>query len=354
MEWATCVDLTTGAIEVVNTTFEQEWMEGSRAFNRGTPSTVSVRARITMSLDDLRPSKDAETDYLRAFRLQMSRRTTGGHLVFEVNIGSVRYLIPALALMRTLFTPARYLLDTMFRPHALDQTCFLDFGSSETRLKMLASWATEANARRFAAWDSRLKWMLSHQSAFRMAGSVHDFASRGIIGLLMPLATISATVEGIREGNNFFVTKCTLLTIEPKEAPSFNMKATPLIVAHNNPQFLVAVNTGSPRAVTIHVPVHADGSLDITDSEWAILRPVVLRQSASRYKLCPRLLLDGVLSKLASGKGWPQTRYKVGNWQNASYTFQALRKSGALDEVMAFLRSTRTNLPGPQSCEHMW
>ncbi len=341
MEWATCVDLMNGKMEVVDSTLATQWTANSQAFNRGTPSTASERARIALSCSALRPSEEAEKDYLRAFSLAVSPLAAGRHLVFEAKVDSIRYLVPALVLMRTFFTPARYMLDTMFRPHGLDQTCYWDFSPSETKLTMLASWATEANARRFAPWESRLKWMLTHQSAFRMAGSVHDFASRGTIGLLMPLATISAIVEGVRAGNDFFVTKCTLITIEPKEAPSFNIEATPEIVIYNKTYFSTEGRITLQPASALDVPLHADGSVDLTDSEWEALGPIVLRRSGGRYKHCPRLLLDGILTKLATGKAWKMTRYKVGNWQNASYTHQALRKSGALDDVMTFLRNTR-------------
>ncbi|USX27241.1 hypothetical protein NHH73_02770 [Oxalobacteraceae bacterium OTU3CINTB1] len=349
MEWVTGINLATGAINVVDASLRAQQLPSFKAFNRGTPSAASTRMRITMALACLRHSAQAENDYLEAFGLQASPHSRGQHLVFETTVNSVRYVIPALVLMRTLFTPCRYLLDTMFRPHALDQTCFIEFGAPEPALTMLATWATEANSRRFAPWEPRLKWMQSHQSAYHMAGSVHEFAARGVIGLSMPRATISATVDGVRNGDDFFVTKCMLITIVPQESPIANMAPMPLIVAHHKPRFLAKEHPGRQLVSSAPVPTHPDGSLDLTDDEWIILRPIVVRNSASRYQHCPRMLLDGVLAKMASARAWKKMKYKVGNWMNASHTHQALRKSGAMDEVMKFLNASRSPSPG-QAC----
>lgn len=297
--------------------------------------------RFTTCFNDWRETDPHE--YLQAFGFQNAASVAFNHRFFEFQVYAVRYVVPALLLIRGFFRPSRFLLPAIFRPHAIEQISRVELlPSGETVHTVDASWATAGRTKNYSDWNIVLAWLNTHPSAKEMAASVHRNALSGVVSIELPNATAQVTCRGVRVGNSVFVSDLTLMTVEPHDLPEFPIaNSVTLLTLHRG-----ASSTGEGRfapVADIVVPARHDGQTDLTDSEWEHVEPVLMssRKCKQPFTHSPRALLDGILGKLSSGTPWRLAHYKVGTHQNAVTACRDWTGRGVLANVLSILEETR-------------
>lgn len=306
----------------------------------GVPAArATVRKQVELKFEDFSPCTADE--YLAHFGIEPTPDAEGFQLMFKVVVGETRYLVPALVLMRALFRPTSHLLHQIFGPNVLDRNCRLDFADEELRVVVDAPWAGFASTERRGDCEGPLRWMLLHPSARRMADSVHQYAMSGIIALDLPDGDSEVVFAGVKGAAAVLVTEARVLSVTPSDRSDIpGAEAVPRVDFVDRSW---AEGRDIAECISADVPLHADGTHELTDKEWAIVGPVLEgeRKRTPSYQHCPRSLLDGVLGKLASGKSWRESPYKVGDWRNAATTYRRWNARGTFAEAMQALREAR-------------
>jgi hypothetical protein len=300
-----------------------------------------IRRRIDTDFADWR--EIPATEYVEALGISVPNGLKINHQFFEVAQGARRFVVPALALMRGLFRPSKHLLPAMFVPQALDQMCQLKKVDDSLSLELDAKWAMKSILDRASYLNSLASWMYAYPSAFSMTGSIHQNATCGNLGLSLPNAQVRIVLRGHEVGQTLFVTDASIVTITPSDEPVVQIAGMESVLSLHDR--VVAEGGRVPeRARQYAVPLRADGSTELSDEEWSEVEPILdgSRQKGPRLQLSQRELLDGVLTKLATGTPWKRVRYSVGNWQNASQMFQQMAERNVLGPILEILTKFRT------------
>ncbi len=342
MEWLQRIGVSGGALcaEVEAVGGQVSQMALSELAKRGVPTPEAlVRKKVDVRFDDF--DICGATEYLSHFGIPERGDDDDMHQVFKVAHDGDRYLIPALVLMRALFQPTAHLLHQMFAPNVLPRTCRLNCVDDELSVVIDAHWAKLASVRYKSEWEAPLRWMMLHPTARKMADSVHQYAMSGLIALDLPAGTAEVVFAGVQGEEAVLVTEVRILTVAPGDVPDLPVADWAQRVDYVNRDWKVGRNM--TEVLSVEVPTHADGGIELTDEEWAVVSPLLdgPRRGQRPYQLCQRTLFDGVLSKLASGKSWREASYKVGDWRNAATCYNKWNARGALGEAMQALRSMR-------------
>jgi transposase len=266
----------------------------------------------------------------------------GAHQVFEVVRDGKRYLVPALALMRALFRPTFKLLPQMFVPSALERVCRLEKVDDELKVVVDAQWATTPDPGRTREWAGPLSWMMLHPSARRMADSVHQHAMSGRIAIDLPDGDVELVFYGVQNGLDIAVTSIRVLSVFPWDKPDL-----PFVNERHQVDFINrkwAEGRNLREVLSTFIPLRADGSYELTDSEWAAIRPLLdgQRKRQRHYLHCQRALFNSVLGKLHTGTSWKKFKYTVGDWQTAATAYRSWRIRGTYEAAISTLRDMRT------------
>lgn len=306
----------------------------------GVPAVHStIREQMDVCFDDFSPCSADE--YVTHFGLPSPNEKAGRHQVFEVFSGGKRYLVPALVMMRALFRPTLKLLPLMFAPSALERSCRLECVDDEIRVVVDAPWTRFAATLRCSDCEGPLRWMMLHPSARRMADSVHQYAMAGIIAVDLPAGHAEVVFAGVQAASAVLVTEVRLLTVVPSDVPDLPVANVATRVNFLDRDWVERRDINEP--LSIHVPARAGGSFELSDEEWAVVAPVLegSRKSRRPYQICQRAMFDGVLGKLATGKSWRDSTYKVGDWRNAATSYSRWNSRGTFAEAMQTLSGMR-------------
>ena len=74
---------------------------------------------------------------------------------------------------------------------------------------------------------------------------------------------------------------------------------------------------------------------ELTDAEWARLAPLLPRRKAGKRRKDDRLVINGILWKLATGAPWRDVPERYGPWQSAYTRFRRWRRAGVWDGMLA-------------------
>lgn len=310
-------------------------------YRRGIPTLDKpVRRRIDTNFSNWKQIDAGE--YLEAFGFTQTNKNEINHQVFEITVDHRRFVMPALTLMRALFRPTKHLLPTMFMPQALDQVCRLNSTSECLSVEVDAKWATAGVVTRNSDWNALLGWMLSHPTAYAMAGSIHHHAICGRIALTLPSADTRIVLRGMEIGRTMFVTDASVITITPADKPIFEISGQEKVVVLHDRAHQKG-GSFAEHSGQYSVPFREDGTFELSDDEWMKIEPLIInsRQKHVRFKLPQRDILDGVLTKLATGTPWQKVSYRSGNWQNANSAFHSLALRGTLNLILEVLRECR-------------
>lgn len=262
------------------------------------------------------------------------------HQVFELNNQGTRILIPALALMRGLFRPKSLLLARMFAPHALDRFCLWHEEDGKTEVLVEPKWWCPSLEASHGNWKDVVRWMFSHESARRMADSVHRNAMAGRLALDLPEAEADIVLTGMDVDGVICVTGVRFASLTPLEAPQhpFNLQ-TPI-------QFFdkeTLAHKASTQCIELDIPAGQAG-LEVTEIEWGALAPILVKPRREALRThCPRGIFNDVLKKLSSGTSWRNAQLQASDWRLAATTYQRWRVSGAFEKALAVLAASRMN-----------
>ena len=253
------------------------------------------------------------------------------HIVWEFGLRRRTYVVPALALMRALFRPPAQVLVPLFRPQGLDGICtYVDGQVTFNRW-----WrAAKLQASR-PSTIAPLTWMHAFPSARRMASSVYRHAVEGAVGLELPYARCRMRVAGVPDGARFYVTQVWMSSVEALEEP-FDF-------ARNVGRVFSFIDRVAPEATAVeHVPAARlptrNGETCVSDEEWTLLAPVLDTQKGST-KYDRRVMLDGVLEKVCTGRPWRDVEYSVGTYVTASRQYITWRTNGTWTRICEVIRA---------------
>lgn len=337
-----------------------EWTAGiessSNAFraqvlNQGVTQIVDLKYLVSGGLPrerrsrtvvdgEMRDWKEADpAEYLDAFSI--ARKTApNNHAVYETRNRQRRILIPALAIMRAFFRPAKYLLPRMFLPQPLDQVRFVDTSLSPPNVEFLAETLRNLGPK-CGELKTPISWMSMFPSAIDFAGSVHLNARSGRIAVSFPAARVRIAFQGRRKESVLLVTNATLLGLDAVEQPIHWAANHPLKIYE---RASYSIPTRSPILQTGDIPVNGNGLPHLSDEEWNLIEPILFPPGEPRRKpkLSQRGLFDGILCKLILGTGWKSTRYPVGTATNVLYAYRSWTATGVLEAALAVLRNCRS------------
>lgn len=307
---------------------------------RGTPALhPTVRKQLNVRFEDFVHCSSHE--YITQFGKSEAERHEDYHRVYRVLSGGKCYLVPALVMLRALFRPNSTLLPLMFAPNALERTCRLDCSGEEVHVIVDAPWTNGHDARGRSDWETPLRWMMLHPSARRMADSVHQHAMSGRIAVDLPEGNLEVVFAGVQGASAVLVTEVRILAVTPLDMPDLPVVTWAPRFEYVNRSWAVGRNLR--ESVSADVPLRVDGTHELTDEEWIVIGPLLVGQYKKHptFQHCQRKLLDGILGKLATGKSWRESSYKVGDWRNAATSYRRWTSSGTFSEAMQALRSMR-------------
>lgn len=309
----------------------------SSLVSRGIPNERRARKVVDQQFASWREVDSAE--YFQAFGISPTCAGRSGHAVYEAGDNDLRVLIPALVIMRAFFRPTQYLLPQMFAPQALDRVRYLDFSKAPPSIEFVSeTWRNLGD--RYGDVRTPISWMSVFPSAMRFAGSVHLNARSGRIALLLPKARIKIALQGQRQERCLYATNATLLEVDALEEPmDWAMNHAKRIYRR------APVNSkSSPVLRVADIPPRPDGSLEVDDEEWALIKLILLPEcSERRLRIDQRGVFNGILRKLAIGSGWRSTAYPVGGRTHALYAYRRWSQNGALNGALAILRGRRSS-----------
>jgi hypothetical protein len=294
----------------------------------------SRRKAVVTRFSDWTPKSSAE--YLTGLGVTVPEGASCRHTVFEFQVRQTRFLVPALAVMRALFRPNKFLLPTMFLPQALDRVAFIDYSApASPTLVVDASWAQAGSRFMTQQIHDTLVWMFSAPSARIMAGSVHTAALAGRIDLLLPVGESWLTVRGAKIDDTYFVSEIGISYLKTTEPVGLTENAST-----GRLDFLT---TTACKGRAGFVPAHADGTIDVTDEEWDVISPILLAgMSTHRLKLNQRDIFNGILTKLNTGLPWRKVSYTLGSVTHAIYAYRSWGRQGTLPPALAILIELRS------------
>ena len=306
--------------------------------NQGLPefTGATCRKRFTADFKDWREVSLHE--YLTPLGFELPASIDLRHQCFSFEIKDKTYLLPALALMRGMFFPANVLLPTMFLPNSLETACNFGFRDEYLTAELEPSWLRRNRAYRSTHLPKLLTWLYAYPSAFKMVSSVHAMAMRGAIGMELPNAKATLVLHSVAVGERQFVTKVSLLEVQPMEEPKFALAQELTKISFHAKRNGQAA-TSPYLSNQFNVPLHADKSYLISDVEWEQLSSSFLTTKKTHSQ---RLLLDGVLKKLVTKEPWKRIDYKVGTWTNASALLHAWSRDGRFQKLLSELARMRS------------
>ena len=74
---------------------------------------------------------------------------------------------------------------------------------------------------------------------------------------------------------------------------------------------------------------------EVTDAEWARLAPLLPPTKAGRRRKDDRLVVNGILWKLATGVPWRDLPERYGPWQTVYTRFRRWTHAGVWDQIFA-------------------
>lgn len=298
----------------------------------GLPSSATHRRKV--STDFYTWKSVSSVLYLTAFSLP--QHNTASHQFFQFDDDGVEFFVPALALMRAFFRPAKFVLPEMFLPHGIERVCT---PGNQEHCEIIAEgdWSSRFRTMHRASGFLPLSWLYSFPSAREMAGSLHGNALAGRVGMSLPKAKVQAAAHGLQIGKAFYVTELRLVSLDALESP-YDFAETHCTTI----PFLSAKNPcpdGKPSE-PLHdaaIRTHPDGGFLTSDEEWKVLEPVLATNPHPRQTHDVRRLLDGIVEKVGTGVAWRKMRCPTGTWGTASSALQRWKKNGVWAQVLLVL-----------------
>lgn len=142
---------------------------------------------------------------------------------------------------------------------------------------------------------SLLRWITSYPSARRAWASVYAHALDGRLGLHLPNARMEVRFRGVTHGPHVLTVDCALAALEPTEAP--------FVPDSHGPAPWTFKTRAEERFRRVPLLHRADGSLQLSDEEWAEINDILGEDLVSAVENT-RVALNALVYAHASGTSW--------------------------------------------------
>lgn len=339
MDWAQGIEVVGGELvgRVADAAGTQELVELTDLGTRGLPAATStLRVIERVDLSELHPTDS--TEYLEVFGLKGAAGERPGHAVYQLLTERRRWLIPALALIRGLFRPNNVLLDEVFRPHMLERVSYVD--PTDGRVVLTAPWAKRVGN---AASDpsALLAWLWRDTAARQLAGSAHRNAMVGAIELDPTGVKVDLAVNGIKLGNTFYATRCTV-TRAYLPSETVDTDGEEKVIDFFGP-VLQRGRLGSTLKEALDVVLERrGGGLEVTDTEWEALLPILRSDTRGKQpKVDIRQVWDLLLHEMVRGGGSAPTNVEPSLGRSLEHYRTKWRQQRSLQRALEVLNGMR-------------
>ena len=328
-----------GMFEVLSSTGQIEQVAADALATLGVPRGKGVSTRAVYEGDLSTWTRVAEDEYLQAFGIELPPGLSNRHAVFRgQQADGTRILVPALALMRGFFRPHGVLMPLAFTPGNVDLMGFVDYSNDPPTVVLDGETEKRIDKRDIASRYEPVRWMLSSTSAHQCAHSVYLHSIGGRLDLRLPQGQFRLVLHGRQVESTLFVTKVTVTSVTVP-VDDCVAKAEHTYVFH---RMAAEERTVTALAALPPVPVLQDGRVELTDSEWERIKPLLDSKTRSRSVHSGRDLLNHMLFKLSSGRSWKAvTRSSSFEETTLTTTFRRWQLDGRLFIVMSELMLLR-------------
>lgn len=303
----------------------------------GLPDGANTRRRAEVGFAEWGPASIAE--YAGAFGLCAPKDSAHEAWAFQYN--RIRFVVPALVLMRALFRPNHHVMPLLFRPQSLEDACTYAGPGPHGHIALLGGFRGSYHARERASITEPLSWMFCFPSARSMWASAFAASQEGRLAIELPKATARMVLHGRMHASNFYATRLAIVSVTAQEDPfEFAGDHSRVICFHVMDE---AMASGFKRNKTRDDSIGLrDGEHSLSDEEWRAVEPIVVRGGPG-FKYDPRAVVDAVLAKQCQGTSWTETVYPPGiRHTTACVAFCRWQKDGRWAEVLETLRQSRT------------
>jgi len=265
------------------------------------------------------------------------------HQFYSFNQSGIEYVVPALALIKSLIHPRRTQLPRVFKPNFIENIVCMEIFEGEIKISLDCDVLNLGRTRPVAYIHKLFTWFATHRSATAMINSIHRHSRSGRIGIDLPKAIIQAKFLGTQISHVFLVDEIILNQVEPCDNPDIPLSAFDKVInLKENQSSRVSVQFSQREHHPI--PLRKDGGLPITRDEWEIVkRELGLSQKYwMQFKYCPQLQLSAILYKLHSNTPWRKTDFGESDWRTAATLYRSLKTTGKFAKIVEVLKHLRS------------
>ena len=303
--------------------------------------TSSRLRRVRIDSDFEAWSISSTKEYFAGFDFDLDAEEH--HQVFAIMHDGVRYLIPALVLMKAMFRPFHQLAAFLFAPHGLELLSIPDLGSKEPSVHLMPG-TLDTHSKRQASVREPLSWFWCFPTARKCWDSVYLWACKGKLAMDLPTGKIRLVVKGKKQAGTCYVTECSVIQVDIQERPHEFAQAHRRFIVFHEGASLGDTRRGKrsrPAPLSDSKLLMRNGIWFLSDEEWDAIKPIAAPNLSPYRKHDLRIVLDGIIEKIGSGTPWQKMTYKAGDWRNACWEYRKLRNGGEWERICLILAQTR-------------
>lgn len=251
--------------------------------SKGLPSLrAGMNAVVRTSFKDWKLGSFEEYAYALDFRAPAG----DSHTVWVFHNEGRRYVVPALALIRTIGRRRALVYPHLFKPQSLEDLCAWDDKQAQVLVPGIPDYLPNQANQLGLRHNDTLGWMFCFPSARRAWASVYRAAKVGRLHMELPDATVTIQLGGRSCGRTDYAQSIRLLGVEPEEEP--------FEFASGHARHLASPPRPKAEDLASYVP--------LTDAQWNAVANIVL--NIERPAAQPRESLDTMRLKAHDGLSW--------------------------------------------------
>lgn len=260
-----------------------------------------------------------------------------GHRIFALAQGGVRYLVPALVLMKAFFRPLPRLSKYLFSPQGLSQTTIFQMDGSKPFIRELSSLKVEP---KYNTALQTFSWYWAFPSAYECWHSVYVHAAEGELAMNLPKGNMICVAHGVLKDSVFHVISLTVQNIDTGEKPFDFAAGHPRIIRFHDRANKVTRHISQDNQI-----VKRDGDWTLSDTEWEAVKSLIAQGKRSNFTHDMRKIVDLVVEKIGSGTAWRNSSKGAVSWNAAQRHYRKWTVDGRWEHI----RNTLFQLRASQS-----